>query len=174
MRHRGVNLHTAWVIPPLTPRPLDLALVARATTIKSSRWVTQVRIDLQDNQPLHACVSQSMCRACPAPLLLPSSPRCQLVKLQVDPICIFLSSKADSALIEACRRPPLGLGSREADPSDPMEVLGRSGGTQVKTERASCFQYSQVSSHVPGGTNNMLGWPGVKNLKIGVDSDMCH
>ena len=62
----------------------------------------------------------------------------QLVKLQVNPCCIYVSSKADAALVEACRRPPLG--GVEAG-----EGVAEAAGCEVKTERASCFHYSQAS-----------------------------
>ena len=62
----------------------------------------------------------------------------QLVKLQVNPCCIYVSSKADAALVEACRRQPLG--GVEAG-----EAVAEAPGCEVKTERASCFHYSQAS-----------------------------
>ena len=69
------------------------------------------------------------------------------MKLQVEPICIFVSSKADSALVEACRQPPLSPGAS----SGHAVPLHEPQGLTVKAERASCFQYSQVimSEQIP-------------------------
>lgn len=62
----------------------------------------------------------------------------QLVKLQSNPKCIYVSSKADAALVGACRRHPLGTSVEgpDAELSDTAFA--------VKVEMASCFNYQQV------------------------------
>ena len=56
-----------------------------------------------------------------------------------------MSSKADAALVGACRRHPLGT----AAAADAPAAEAPDAAFSVKTEMASCFNYSQVLFRMP-------------------------
>ncbi|KAG1678264.1 hypothetical protein FOA52_013885 [Chlamydomonas sp. UWO 241] len=79
-----------------------------------------------------------------APGALPPYPALQLAKLQLNPRVIYVSSKSDAALLDACRRPLVG----SSPPAAPHAGATTTETFSVKLERAAAFHYQEAMSQL--------------------------